>query len=70
MGLLGDAFAQSTTNPCRQYFELFNELIDYVSLREALGGETKSDDLSIYDPEKLLAQIIDEIKNNKKKQAD
>jgi len=70
LGLLGDSFAQSTTNPCRQYFELFNELIDYVTLREALGGDSKSGDLSIYDPEKLLAQIIDEIKNNKKKSAE
>jgi len=40
---------------------LFNELIDFYFLKATLGTEEKE----LFDPERLLSQIIDKIRSDK-----
>jgi hypothetical protein len=65
--LLSKNFYKISDHFCRQFFELFNELIDLHFIQVELG----SADMSIFDAEALLGQIIDKIRadNTEKKQA-
>ena len=65
--LLSKNFYKISDHFCRQFFELFNELIDLHFIKVELG----SADMSIFDAEALLGQIIDKIRadNTEKKQA-
>jgi hypothetical protein len=46
--------------PCRQFFELFNSLIDLHFIKVTLGSEEKD----LFNPEQLLGQIIDKIRSD------
>ena len=59
-------FHKISLYPCRQFFDLFNELIDYYFVKVTLGSE-ESD---LFDPEQLLSQIIDKIRADKAKISD
>ena len=59
-------FASISNRPSRQFFELFNELIDLKATRDSLAGDGVANSAAIYDPEDLLNQIIDKIKAQKK----
>lgn len=61
-------FASISNRPSRQFFELFNELIDLKATRDSLAGDGAANSAAIYDPEDLLNQIIDKIKAQKKLQ--
>ena len=61
--LLSKNFHKISLYPCRQFFDLFNELIDYYCVKVTLGSE-ESD---LFDPEQLLSQIIDKIRADKAK---
>ena len=61
LGLLAKNFSQISSKPSRQFFDLFNSLIDLKAHRDSLDGVT-SDASAIYNPEDLLSQIIDKIK--------
>jgi hypothetical protein len=61
--LLSKNFHKISLYPCRQFFDLFNELIDYYFVKVTLGSE-ESD---LFDPEQLLSQIIDKIRADKAK---
>ena len=63
MGILGKNFVQVSEKPCSQYFDLFNELIDLSALH-GLVDELSANSPGMratYEPETLLAQIIDKI---------
>lgn len=66
LGLQARNFASISNRPSRQFFELFNELIDLKAHRDTLAGEAAADSSAIYDPEDLLNQIIDKIKAQQK----
>jgi len=66
LGLQARNFASISNKPSRQFFELFNELIDLKAHRDTLAGEAAADSSAIYDPEDLLNQIIDKIKAQQK----
>ena len=58
--LLSTRFSQISDYQCKQFFELFCDLIDlYFIVKSVYGAEAGS---SIFDPEQLLSQIIDKIK--------
>lgn len=61
--LLSKNFHKISLYPCRQFFDLFNELIDFYFVKVTLGTE-ESD---LFDPEQLLSQIIDKIRADKAK---
>jgi len=63
MGVLAKNFAFISNKPSRQFFELFNKLIDLKAKVDALQGESAQ---AVYDPEELLNQTIDKIKQQKK----
>lgn len=62
LGLLARNFANISNRPSMQFFELFNKLIDMKARRDFLSGDLADDMTAIYDPEDLLNQIIDKIK--------
>ena len=68
LGVLGRNFASISNKPSRQFFEVFNKLIDQKALRDDLMGEAADNSNSIYNPEDLLNQIIDKIKAQQKLQ--
>ena len=55
-------FSSISNRPSRQFFDLFNDLIDLKAEREEIAGEAAANAAAIYDPEDLLSQIIDKIK--------
>jgi len=62
LGLLARNFADISNKPSRQFFELFNRLIDLKARRDSLLGDFAEDSSAIYNPEELLNLIIDKIK--------
>lgn len=64
--LLSNNFHKINAYPCRQFFDLFNELIDFYFLKATLGTEEKE----LFDPERLLSQIIDKIRSDKAQKVD
>lgn len=64
--LLSKNFHKISLYPCRQFFDLFNELIDYYFVKVTLGTEERD----LFDPEQLLSQIIDKIRADKAKLPD
>lgn len=63
--LLSKNFYQISDHFCRQFFELFNELIDLHFIKVELGTA----DINLFNAEALLGQIIDKIRadNTQKK---
>ena len=59
LGLLAFNFIEIANNPARQFFELFNELIAL----NADINEFEEEQNQIFDPVKLLTQIIEKIKS-------
>ncbi len=59
--LLGDKFSIISEYPCKQFFELFCELIDQYFIARSLGSAGQ-----VFNPETLLSQIIDKIKEYNK----
>ena len=59
LGLLAKNFENISDRPARQFFDLLNELIDLNAIEDCLSG---SSDKKIYDPEKLMSQIIDKMR--------
>ena len=55
-------FSSISNRPSRQFFDLFNDLIDLKAERDEIAGEAAANAAAIYDPEDLLSQIIDKIK--------
>ena len=66
LGLLARNFANISNRPSMQFFELFNKLIDMKARRDFLSDDKAEDMATIYDPEDLLNQIIDKIKQQQK----
>lgn len=66
LGVLARNFASISNKPSRQFFELFNKLIDNKARRDDLMGIAADDSSAIYDPEDLLNQTIDKIKQQQK----
>ena len=66
LGLLARNFASISNRPSMQFFELFNKLIDLKARRDDLSGDLADDTSAIYNPEDLLNQIIDKIKQQQK----
>lgn len=62
MGLSARNFSNLDNKPSMQFFELFNKLIDLKARRDDLAGEVAEDMGDIYNPEELLNQAIDKIK--------
>ena len=62
LGMLARNFGSISNRPSRQFFELFNKLIDLKARRDDLAGLAAEDSADIYNPEDLLNQIIDKIK--------
>ena len=62
LGILARNFASISNRPSRQFFELFNKLIDLKAQRDEQLGDAADDSSAIYNPEELLNQIIDKIK--------
>lgn len=63
--LLSKNFYKISDHFCRQFFELFNDLIDLHFIKVELGTA----DMSLFNAEQLLGQIIDKIRadNSEKK---
>ena len=66
LGVLAKNFASISNKPSRQFFELFNVLIDLKAVRDNILGDVAANAAQIYDPEDLLSQIIDKIKQQQK----
>lgn len=66
LGLLARNFSSISNKPSRQFFELFNRLIDLKARRDDLLGDLADDSSAIYNPEDLLNQIIDKIKQQQR----
>ena len=66
LGVQARNFGSISNRPSRQFFELFNALIDLKAMRDDLAGEAAADSSAIYNPEDLLSQIIDKIKAQQK----
>ena len=62
LGILARNFGTISNRPSLQFFALFNKLIDLKAIRDELAGNKGIDTSNIYDPEDLLNQIIDKIK--------
>jgi len=62
LGILAKNFSTISNKPSRQYFVLFDQLIDLKALRDEIAGDSAADSNEIYNPEDLLNQIIDKIK--------
>lgn len=58
--LLSTRFSQISDYQCKQFFELFCDLIDLYFIVKSVYG---ADIGSVFDPEQLLSQIIDKIKD-------
>ncbi len=56
--LLSSNFSIISEYPCKQYFELFCDLIDHYFHIKNLGG---AQDEQVFNPETLLSLIIDKI---------
>ena len=65
MGVLARNFNLISNKPSRQFFELFNKLIDLKAQMDALSGGD-DDGQAIYNPEELLNQTIDKIKSQQR----
>ena len=64
MGILGKNFERVSEMPCGQYFDLFIDLIDLSAIHAGLVDELSEKPVGFetnYEPEALLAQIIDKI---------
>ena len=67
LSLLAKNISSVSNKPSRQFFELFNKLIDMKSRADDLrGGIAAEGSEAIYDPEDLLNQTIDKIKQQQK----
>jgi hypothetical protein len=64
--LLSGKFSIIGEYPCKQYFELFCELIDQYFLIRQLSSKTKGPETEVFNPESLLSLIIDKIKDYNK----
>lgn len=62
LSLQASNFSSISNRPSRQFFDLFNDLIDLKAERDEIAGEAAANAAAIYDPEDLLGQIIDKIK--------
>lgn len=56
--LLSANFARISDYPCKQFFELFCELIDQYFLAKTVGNVSQE---QVFNPENLLSVIIDKI---------
>ncbi len=56
--LLSTKFTLISEYPCKQFFELFCEIIDLHFIMNKIGDKNSM----VFDPETLLSQIIDKIK--------
>lgn len=54
LGIMAKNFASISNKPSRQFFELFNRLIDLKAMRDEYLGDAADDSKDIYDPEDLL----------------
>lgn len=63
--LLSQNFKFITDYPCKQYFELFCELIDHYFLARAVSADSSLQQ-EAFNPEQLLILIIDKIKEYNK----
>lgn len=61
--LLSSNFSIISEYPCKQYFELFCELIDQYFLIQSLGINGSQPSTEVFNPETLLSLIIDKIKD-------
>lgn len=61
--LLSENFVMISNYHCKQYFELFCELIDQYFMARHLIGESQGE---AFNPEQLLSLIIDKIKEYNK----
>ena len=66
LGVLARNFANISNKPSRQFFDLFNTLIDLKAIRDDVYGDAAPDSSAIYNPEDLLNQTIDKIKQQQK----
>ncbi len=66
LSLLAKNISSVSNKPSRQFFELFNNLIDMKSRADDLRGIAAEGSEAIYDPEDLLNQTIDKIKQQQK----
>lgn len=64
--LLGSNFSLISEYPCRQYFELFCELLDKYFLESKLGGALAAGD-KVIDSEALLSAVIGRIREENQK---
>lgn len=64
--LLSKNFHEISQHPCRQFFDLFNELTD-MHFRKQQEGVAEKD---LFDAEDLLGKIIDKIRADKKESSD
>lgn len=62
--LLSDKFSIISDYPCKQFFELFCDLIDQYFMIRALSSGSQQQ--QVFNPENLLSQIIDKIKDYNK----
>jgi len=71
LSILGQNFNKISNRPCREFFDLFNELIDLKATKDqlssALQAQSAKNDLG-YEPETLLTQIIEKFKDNQQNQ--
>jgi len=54
LGVLARNFASISNKPSRQFFDLFNKLIDLKARRDDFLGNAADDSSAIYNPEDLL----------------
>lgn len=66
LGIVARNFSTISNKPSQQFFKLFNRLIDLKSSRDDLLGESTEDSSAIYNPEELLNQTIDKIKQQQR----
>jgi hypothetical protein len=62
--LLSENFSLISSYHCKQYFELFCELVDYYFIQKMLKGDDHQQ--QAFNPESLLALIIDKIRDYNK----
>ena len=54
LGILANNFSIISNKPSRQFFELFNKMIDLKAIRDNIMGDAADDSSDIYNPEALL----------------
>ena len=71
--IMSDNFKLIFDYPCRQFFDLYSELIDQHFLSQTIGGingdNNSIDSQKTFNPEHILCLIIDKIRSDKSKDA-